>query len=98
MAQAPAAIAFDAVSKRYGDARASALDRVSLDVAGREFLAVVGPSGSGKTTLLRLVNRLADPSEGTVRFEGRGRARARRRSSCGAASATCFRASACFRI
>ncbi len=71
MAQAPATIAFDAVSKRYGDARASALDRVSLDVAGREFLAVVGPSGSGKTTLLRLVNRLADPSEGTVRFEGR---------------------------
>ena len=71
MAQAPATIAFDAVSKRYGDARTSALDRVSLDVAGREFLAVVGPSGSGKTTLLRLVNRLADPSAGTVRFEGR---------------------------
>ena len=71
MAQAPATITFDAVSKRYADARASALDRVSLDVAGREFLAVVGPSGSGKTTLLRLVNRLAEPSEGTVRFEGR---------------------------
>ena len=71
MAQAPATIAFDAVTKRYGDARASALDRVSLGVAAREFLAVVGPSGSGKTTLLRLVNRLADPSEGTVRFEGR---------------------------
>jgi osmoprotectant transport system ATP-binding protein len=32
---------------------------------------VVGPSGSGKTTLLRLVNRLAEPSEGTVRFEGK---------------------------
>jgi osmoprotectant transport system ATP-binding protein len=71
MAQAPAVIAFDAVSKRYANARGSALDRVSLEVAGREFLAVVGPSGSGKTTLLRLVNRLADPSEGTVRFEGR---------------------------
>ena len=71
MTLSPPAIAFDTVSKRYADARASALDRVSLDVAGREFLAVVGPSGSGKTTLLRLVNRLADPSEGTVRFEGR---------------------------
>jgi osmoprotectant transport system ATP-binding protein len=39
-------------------------------VAEREFLAVVGPSGSGKTTLLRLVNRLIDPSAGTVRVEG----------------------------
>jgi putative ABC transport system ATP-binding protein len=32
--------------------------------------AVVGPSGSGKSTLLRLLNRLADPDEGTVRFHG----------------------------
>ncbi|MDQ6928474.1 MAG: ATP-binding cassette domain-containing protein [Actinomycetota bacterium] len=33
--------------------------------------AVVGPSGSGKTTLLRLLNRLDDPDDGTVLFEGR---------------------------
>jgi putative ABC transport system ATP-binding protein len=32
--------------------------------------AVVGPSGSGKSTLLRLLNRLADPVAGTVRFDG----------------------------
>lgn len=32
--------------------------------------AVLGPSGSGKSTLLRLLNRLADPDEGTVRFRG----------------------------
>jgi putative ABC transport system ATP-binding protein len=32
--------------------------------------AVLGPSGSGKSTLLRLLNRLADPDEGTVRFHG----------------------------
>jgi putative ABC transport system ATP-binding protein len=32
--------------------------------------ALVGPSGSGKSTLLRLLNRLADPDEGTVRFHG----------------------------
>lgn len=32
--------------------------------------AIVGPSGSGKSTLLRLLNRLADPDEGTVRFRG----------------------------
>ena len=41
-----------------------------LAVGEREFLAIVGPSGSGKTTLLRLVNRLIDPSEGTVRVAG----------------------------
>ena len=69
MNPAATVIAFDNVSKRYGGA-APVLDRVSLAVREREFLAVVGPSGSGKTTLLRLVNRLLDPSEGTVRVEG----------------------------
>ena len=43
---------------------------MSLAVGEREFLAVVGPSGSGKTTLLRLINRLIDPTEGTVRVAG----------------------------
>src|SRR3954454_6673031 len=62
-------IAFDEVSKRYG-AAGPVLDGVSLQVREREFLAIVGPSGSGKTTLLRLVNRLIDPTEGTVRVEG----------------------------
>jgi putative ABC transport system ATP-binding protein len=32
--------------------------------------AILGPSGSGKSTLLRLLNRLADPDAGTIRFEG----------------------------
>jgi putative ABC transport system ATP-binding protein len=32
--------------------------------------ALLGPSGSGKSTVLRLLNRLADPDEGTVRFHG----------------------------
>jgi osmoprotectant transport system ATP-binding protein len=68
MSPAPAVISFDNVSKNYGDA-APVLDRVSLEVRGGEFLAIVGPSGSGKTTLLRLVNRLIDPTSGTVRVE-----------------------------
>jgi osmoprotectant transport system ATP-binding protein len=62
------AISFDSISKNYGDRRV--LERVSLDVHEREFIAVVGPSGSGKTTLLRLINRLIDPSAGIVRVEG----------------------------
>jgi osmoprotectant transport system ATP-binding protein len=64
-----AAIGLENVTKRYG-AGAPALDGVSLEVRPREFLAVVGASGSGKTTLLRLINRLAEPSEGTVRVGG----------------------------
>jgi putative ABC transport system ATP-binding protein len=42
-----------------------------VDVAiDRGVTAVVGPSGSGKSTLLRLLNRLADPESGSVRFDG----------------------------
>jgi putative ABC transport system ATP-binding protein len=33
--------------------------------------AMVGPSGAGKSTLLRLLNRLADPGSGTIRYRGR---------------------------
>jgi osmoprotectant transport system ATP-binding protein len=67
----PAAIiSFHNVSKVYGDGATPVLDQISLDVSDREFLAVVGPSGSGKTTLLRLINRLTDPSAGTVFVEG----------------------------
>jgi osmoprotectant transport system ATP-binding protein len=66
----PPAIAFDSVSKSYGNGSREVLADVSLAVGEREFLTVVGPSGSGKTTLLRLVNRLIDPTGGTVRVAG----------------------------
>jgi osmoprotectant transport system ATP-binding protein len=65
-----AAIAFANVSRTYEDGRVRALDGVTLSVAEREFLAVVGPSGSGKTTLLQLINRLAEPTGGTVEVDG----------------------------
>ncbi|HVY56948.1 MAG TPA: ABC transporter ATP-binding protein [Xanthobacteraceae bacterium] len=66
----PPAISFESVSKAYGDGRAQALDDVSLVIPERQFVTIVGPSGAGKTTLLRLVNRLAEPSAGTVRVDG----------------------------
>ena len=45
------------------------LDGVWLEI-GHGATALAGPSGSGKSTLLRLLNRLADPEEGEVRFHG----------------------------
>jgi osmoprotectant transport system ATP-binding protein len=68
MVQDPA-ITLEDVSKRFGGGT-PALDRVSLAIGAREYLAVVGASGSGKTTLLRLINRLLEPTSGTLRIGG----------------------------
>jgi osmoprotectant transport system ATP-binding protein len=58
------------VTKTYGDGT-TALVGVSVTVAPGETVALVGESGSGKTTLLRMFNRMAEPTAGTVRVEGR---------------------------
>ena len=47
-----------------------ALDRISLNIQRGEFVVLIGLSGSGKSTLLRCVNRLIDPSSGSVIFDG----------------------------
>jgi phosphonate transport system ATP-binding protein len=47
-----------------------ALDDVSFDVPDGQFVAVIGLSGSGKSTLLRCINRLIEPTEGTVTWNG----------------------------
>ena len=44
---------------------------VTFQVKSGEVLAIVGPSGSGKSSLLRLLNRLDEPTSGTVFFEGK---------------------------
>jgi osmoprotectant transport system ATP-binding protein len=61
-------LAAEEVSKRYADV--VALDRVSLEVARGECVALIGESGAGKTTLLRCFNRLTDPDQGRVLVEG----------------------------
>jgi len=49
--------------------RARILTDVSCEIA-RGATAIVGPSGAGKSSLLRLLNRLGNPAEGTIRFRG----------------------------
>lgn len=47
-----------------------ALDGVSLDFSHGAFAGVIGRSGAGKSTLLRLVNRLIEPTSGTITHDG----------------------------
>jgi putative ABC transport system ATP-binding protein len=56
---------------RRGHPAATILNDVSFTVERGRALTLVGPSGSGKSSLLRCLNRLEEPTGGTVRFEGR---------------------------
>lgn len=59
----------EGLSKVYDDGT-SALSDVNLEIAEGEFVVLIGLSGSGKSTLLRCINRLIDPTEGRITFEG----------------------------
>lgn len=62
-------LTLEGLQKRYptGDL---ALRDVSLKVGAGEVLGLIGPSGAGKSTLIRCVNRLVEPSAGTIRLDG----------------------------
>jgi osmoprotectant transport system ATP-binding protein len=64
------AIRFEHVSKRFPGASRPAVDDCSLEVEAGSFVCLVGPSGCGKTTLLKMVNRLYEPTGGTIFVEG----------------------------
>jgi osmoprotectant transport system ATP-binding protein len=66
-------IEIDHVSKLFGSNgdRTTAVDDLSLSVAAGEVVALVGSSGSGKTTTLRMINRLIEPTAGTITVDGR---------------------------
>jgi osmoprotectant transport system ATP-binding protein len=66
-------IEIDHVSKLFGTNgdRTVAVDDLTLSVEEGEVVALVGSSGSGKTTTLRMINRLIEPSTGTITIEGR---------------------------
>ncbi len=56
------------VSRRFGNKLA--VDSVTLDIPQGQMVGVIGRSGAGKSTLLRMINRLADPSSGSIHFAG----------------------------
>jgi len=57
------------LTKIYDDGTVALRD-VSFEVADGEFLIIIGLSGSGKSTLLRCINRLIEPTEGQIVWDG----------------------------
>jgi osmoprotectant transport system ATP-binding protein len=63
-------ISLRSVTKRFAGATSDAVHDLSLDVFEGEVVVLVGPSGCGKTTTMRMVNRLIEPTSGTIVVEG----------------------------
>src|ERR1700744_1920767 len=55
---------------RVGDQDVRALDGVSLEFGGGQFVSIVGPSGAGKSTMLHLLGALDAPDSGSIIFDG----------------------------
>lgn len=64
-----AMLKIDRLSKTYNNGTV-ALREVSLTVERGEFVVVLGKSGSGKSTLMRCINRLVEPSSGSIFLDG----------------------------
>lgn len=63
-------IVLDGVSKSYDGGRSYAVRDLSLEVREGETLVLLGSSGSGKTTALKMVNRLIEPTSGSITLDG----------------------------
>lgn len=58
------------VTKIYDGQSTPAVDALTLDIPAGEIVMFVGPSGCGKTTSLKMINRLIEPSSGTITIDG----------------------------
>ena len=63
-------ITFDHVSKQYPGAEVGAVNDLTIEIPSGEIVIFVGPSGCGKTTSLKMINRLIEPTSGTVAIDG----------------------------
>jgi osmoprotectant transport system ATP-binding protein len=59
------------VSKSFDKGQHLAVKDISLHIREGETLVLLGSSGCGKTTLLKLINRLLDPTSGTIEMDGK---------------------------
>ncbi len=62
-------ISFEKATKAYADGTV-AVDNLTLEVPSGSLTVFVGPSGCGKTTSMRMINRMVEPTSGTVRVDG----------------------------
>lgn len=58
----------DGLTCRFGEM--VAVNSASFEIARGDFIGIIGRSGAGKSTMLRMINRLLDPSEGRIVFDG----------------------------
>lgn len=65
-----AEIVLEDVVKLYPGQEVPAVDELSLTIPAGEIVMFVGPSGCGKTTSLKMINRLIEPTSGTIRIDG----------------------------
>jgi osmoprotectant transport system ATP-binding protein len=63
-------ISLRGVSKRFDGSGAAAVSDLSMDITRGETVVLVGPSGCGKTTTMKMINRLIEPSGGTIEVDG----------------------------
>jgi phosphonate transport system ATP-binding protein len=56
------------VTRRFG--KTVAVNGVALEIPQGQMVGIIGRSGAGKSTLLRMINRLIDPSQGSIFFAG----------------------------
>ncbi len=59
------------VSKRFDGTGGPAVGDLSMDISRGETVVLVGPSGCGKTTTMRMINRLIEPTSGTILVDGK---------------------------
>jgi len=58
------------LTKRYPGQPKAAVDKVSMHIPAGEIVVFVGPSGCGKTTTMRMINRMIEPTSGTIEIGG----------------------------
>jgi osmoprotectant transport system ATP-binding protein len=63
-------IRFENVSKVY-NGNTPAVENLNLEIERGEFVCLIGPSGCGKTTTMKMINRLIEPTSGTIKINGK---------------------------